>query len=103
MKAWIALRNARHGAGLSQRELARLVGMPQPAIARIEQSRVTPRVDTLDRLLAACGLELSVAPRLGAGVDRTVIRRLLKLSARERLDLAVLEAANMAKLLEARR
>lgn len=103
MEAWIALRKARHGAGLSQRELAKRVGMPQPAIARIEQGRVTPRVDTLTRLLAACGQALSTTPRLGAGVDRTVIRQLLKLSARERLDLAVVEADNMAKLLEARR
>ena len=73
--------------------------MAQPAVARIEQARVTPRVDTLDRLLAACDHTLEIRSRRGAGVDRTVIRQLLKLTPRERLDLAVAEAINLARLL----
>ena len=84
---------------MSQRELARRAGMAQPAVARIEQGHVTPRVDTLDRLLAACGHELDIRSRSGASVDRTVIRQLLKLTPRERLDLAVAEATNLARLL----
>ena len=96
------LRNARKAAGLSQRELARRADMPQPAVVRIEKGRVTPRVDTLGRLLAACGVELSTDHRPGAGVDRTVIRQLLKLSPRERLELAVTEARNLERLLAAR-
>ncbi len=76
--------------------------MAQPAIARIERGTVVPRVDTLDRLLVACGHSLEVERRLGAGVDRTVIRELLRLTPRERLDLAAEEASNMARLLRAR-
>lgn len=87
---------------MSQRELARLADMPQPAVVRIEKGRVTPRVDTLIRLLGACGLELSTGPRPGAGIDRTVIRELLKLSPRERLKLAVTEARNLERLLAGR-
>lgn len=73
--------------------------MPQPAIARIEQGRVTPRVDTLLRLLEACGQDLATRSRLGEGVDRTVMRQLLQLTPRERLDLAVIEATNLQRLL----
>ena len=98
MEAASALRDARKAAGLSQRDLAQLAGTPQPAIARIEQGRVTPRVDTLTHLLAACGRELELVPRPGQGIDRTVIRQLLKLSPRERLNLAVAEATNLKRL-----
>lgn len=92
MKAARLLRTARRRAGLSQRELADAAGVAQPAIARIESGRVQPRVDTLDRLLEACGWDLEVAPRLGIGIDRTVMRRLLRLSEPERFRLAVDEA-----------
>ena len=70
--------------------------MPQPTIARIERGRISPRVDTLERLLHTCGLELDVQPRAGAGVDRTAIRALLKLTPAERAQLAVDEARNVA-------
>lgn len=99
MDASVALRRARTEAALSQRALARLAGVPQPAIARIEQARVTPRVDTLTHLLAACGRDLELSSsRLGQGVDRSVIRRLLRLTPRARLDLAVAEATNLKRL-----
>lgn len=97
------LRQARTAAGLSQRALARRAGMAQPAIARIESGKVNPGVDTLVHLLAACGFELAAAQRVGEGVDRTVIRELLKLSPRERLELAVEEAHNLTRLLVAAR
>ncbi|MGH2810631.1 MAG: helix-turn-helix domain-containing protein, partial [Actinomycetota bacterium] len=45
------LRESRRKAGLSQRQLARLSGVAQPAIARLESGRAVPRVDLLDRLL----------------------------------------------------
>jgi transcriptional regulator with XRE-family HTH domain len=75
----------------------------QPAIARIESERVNPGVDTLTHLLEACGFELAATPRPGEGIDRTVMRALLRLSPRERLELAVEEANNLARLLEAAR
>jgi transcriptional regulator with XRE-family HTH domain len=68
MQAAELLRQARTDAGLTQRELANRAGVPQPAIARIESGGVSPRVDTLDRLLAACGRQISHAPA-GSEVD----------------------------------
>jgi hypothetical protein len=66
-------------------------------IARIESGRSMPRVDTLARLIAACGM--SVELRLAPEVDRTAIRELLRLTPRERLDLVVAEARNLEGLI----
>jgi predicted transcriptional regulator len=98
-----ALRQARRRAGLTQRELAQRAGVPQSAIARIESGRVVPRIDTLDRLLRVCGDQLEAVPKLGEGIDRTLIRNMLKLTPDERLDLASAEGRNLAKLLASRR
>lgn len=73
-------------------------GVKQPAIARIESDQVSPRVDTLDRLLRACGADLEPTRRLGVGVDRTMIRELLKLTPRERVELAIKEARLLADI-----
>ena len=62
--------------------------MPQPAIARIESGRVSPRVATLNRLLAAAGHALEVAPAIGVGVDRSLIREALSRTPEERLAAA---------------
>jgi transcriptional regulator with XRE-family HTH domain len=103
MDAGRALREARRRAGLTQRALAGLAGVPQPTVARIESRAVTPRVDTLDRLLAVCGLTLVVAPRPGAGVDRSTIRALLELSPTERIRLAAREWRNLDRLVSGAR
>lgn len=63
MDAARVVREARGRAGLTQRELAQATGIHQPAIARIETGDVVPRVDTLGRLLAACGASLVVEQR----------------------------------------
>ncbi len=94
------LRDARHRAELTQRQLAQKSGIPQETIARIERGRADPRVNTLDRLLAACEFGLEVMPRLGIGVDRTQIQALLRLSPTERLEVAV---ANDRHYVELRR
>jgi predicted transcriptional regulator len=94
-KAARLLRGARGRAGLTQRQLAAAAAVSQPVVARIESGTVVPRVDTLDRLLAGCGEALESRPRLGIGVDRSVIRRLLELSPAERARLAVEEARNL--------
>jgi uncharacterized protein len=98
MDAAQTLRDARRRAGLSQRALARRANTQQPAVARIESSAVVPRVDTLDRLLAACGLALATVPR-PAGIDRTQIRDLLALSPGDRLRLAARDGRNLDRLL----
>jgi transcriptional regulator with XRE-family HTH domain len=93
MQAGAMLREARRAAGLSQRELARRAGVPQPAVSRIEREHGSPRIDTLDRLLRQCGKQLELAERPGLGVDRTLIRERLRLSPGERARLTAHEWA----------
>ena len=95
-----ALRDARRRAGLTQRELAGRAGVPQPAIARIERGTISPRIDTLTRLLAAAGAALEVTPRLGEGVDRGLIRAALQRTPEERVRAAGKAGTNLARLLE---
>lgn len=85
MNAARALRVARLKAGLSQAELARRAGVPSQVVNRIELAQRVPRVDTLDRLLAAAGASLTVSRRLGAGIERGPIRELLAMPPRSRL------------------
>jgi transcriptional regulator with XRE-family HTH domain len=85
MKTARLLSLARRRAGLTQRELATIAGVAQPAIARIERGRISPSVATLDRLLRATGHVVELAPLEGAGVDRTLIRAALARTAEERL------------------
>lgn len=99
----VELQRCRLLAGLSQRALAERTGFKQPAIARIESGAVLPRVDTYERLLAGCAREIATVDERGQGVDRTVMRRLLKLTPRQRLELAAQEAMNIAPLMGAAR
>jgi transcriptional regulator with XRE-family HTH domain len=85
---------ARFGAGLSQRELARRSAVPQAAISRIERGLVSPRTETLDRLLRACGRDVGLVARPGTGLDRSLIRERLRLTTSERARLAVREWEN---------
>jgi transcriptional regulator with XRE-family HTH domain len=85
------LRMARRRAGLTQRGLARRAGVPQPTISRIERGQVSPSIATLGPLIQACGMQLEVVDRPGAGVDRSLIAQRLALSPRERLRRAVTE------------
>lgn len=79
------LRHARRRAGLTQRALAAVSGVPQETIARIESGATQPRFDTLDRLLAASGFGLEVMPRPGVGVDRSLIQEALQRTPAQRL------------------
>jgi DNA-binding XRE family transcriptional regulator len=47
--------------GLSQRELADLSGLKQPAIARLESFQSTPQIDTLIKALRPLGYTISLA------------------------------------------
>ena len=101
MKAARAVRYARRRAGLTQRALAAKAGVPQPAIARIERGVVSPRLDTLLPLLEAAGFTLEVAPVIGQGVDRTLIRAALELSPEDRIRGAAEAARNLRAFREA--
>jgi transcriptional regulator with XRE-family HTH domain len=94
------LRYARHRAGLTQREVADRAQVPQPAIARIESGGVSPRLSTLLPLIEATGFALELAPRIGEGVDRTLIRSSLDRSPEERIRAATAAARNLDAFIE---
>jgi ribosome-binding protein aMBF1 (putative translation factor) len=54
------IRRLREAHGISQAELGRRIGSTQPAIARLEAGRVSPTLETLDRVAAALGVELMI-------------------------------------------
>ena len=53
---------AREQRGLSQRDLAELSGIKQPAIARLESLKATPQIDTLFKMLIPLGYTLEIVP-----------------------------------------
>lgn len=97
------LREARLRALLTQRGLATAARVPQSTVAKIETGTITPRVDTLDRLLEACGHGLESLPRPGIGVDLTLIDEQLRRSPEERLRAAASAARALDRLLRATR
>jgi len=92
------LAQARRVAGLSQHTLSVRTVVTQASISRIEDGKTFPRVDTLERLLEACGFTVELAPLLGQGIDRTTMRDLLRLSPVERARIAVEEARNLERI-----
>ncbi len=54
------IRGLREAHGISQAELGRRIGSTQPAIARLEAGRVSPTLETLDRVAGALDVELVV-------------------------------------------
>lgn len=58
---WAILQEARRRAGLSRAELAERAGTSRAAVTRYETARTEPSIATLDRLVAACGLELRMS------------------------------------------
>jgi ribosome-binding protein aMBF1 (putative translation factor) len=53
---------AREQKGISQKRLAEMSGLKQPAIARLERMKATPQVDTLFRVLKPLGYTLAIVP-----------------------------------------
>jgi len=53
------IREARLRAALTQAELGARLGTPQSVIARWERGTVSPSLETVRRILRACGLELT--------------------------------------------
>ena len=94
------LNMARRRAGLSQRELSRRAGVPQSTISRIESGLVSPSIQTLEKLVRACGMELEVVDRLGIGVDRSLIREYLELTPADRAHAATSAAQKLQRTLE---
>jgi transcriptional regulator with XRE-family HTH domain len=103
MTAARLLRQARRRAKLSQRELGRRANVPQSTVARVELGSLSPRADTLERLLRALGQTLTFEPLLGVGIDRTQIRARLALTPEQRLARVAAGARTMRSLQGARR
>jgi transcriptional regulator with XRE-family HTH domain len=79
------LKAARWQAGLSQRQLARAVGVPSSTLSRYETGAMLPSLRMLDRVLAACGKDLQATlVQRHADVDAE-LDRLAGLSLRDRL------------------
>jgi transcriptional regulator with XRE-family HTH domain len=98
MSAARLLTYARRRAGLSQRALARKAGVPHSTVARIELALLSPRADTLERLLRVAGQTLTTEPTLGVGIDRSQVRELLRLTPGQRARLAAADAAALDAL-----
>ena len=82
------LREARTRAGLSQRGLARRAGTAQSVIARIERGQSSPTWETLERLLAAAGAEISARTELAvaAGSMLYEVPGILRMTPEQRLQ-----------------
>src|SRR4051794_3154016 len=80
------VREARHGAGLTQAELAERLGLSQAAIARLERPGANPTLRTLQRAVEATGnqLELGSSPRKRS-FDETLIASNLRMRPADRL------------------
>lgn len=55
-----AVCNARHNAGMTQADLAAVIGTKQSAISRIESGKVMPSIRMLDKIAEALGLRLNI-------------------------------------------
>jgi transcriptional regulator with XRE-family HTH domain len=78
------IREARAHAGLTQAELARRLGTKQSVVSRWERGLDVPRVDTLGRILHACGFEADLIFRRHDDEDRSQIAERLSRSVDER-------------------
>jgi transcriptional regulator with XRE-family HTH domain len=115
------VRAARKSRSLTQRQLAEISGVRQSNISAIEGGRRVPSADTLNRLIVACGYELSATagsrtifcplPHAGWFPDDDLPRRAdddppdeppalgpdMSMDERVRAITAVLEAANATR------
>lgn len=102
MNASVLLKTYRRIAGMTQRDVARRAGVPQSTVARIETGRLSPRLETFERLLRACRYSLSIVPS-GSGLDRTLIREMLALTPAQRLQASMRDARASTRLSTATR
>jgi transcriptional regulator with XRE-family HTH domain len=99
MEADALVRRARRDAKLTQAQLARRLGMSQPAVVKLERPGANPTVRTLDRVLRATGHQLELrAPEWTPSVDESLIRQQLALEPAERLRQLERHAAQVRRL-----
>lgn len=68
------LKAAREDKGLSQRALAKIAGVPQSHISKIETAGVDLRVSSLTEMARALDLELELVPRKAVPAVKSIIR-----------------------------
>jgi ribosome-binding protein aMBF1 (putative translation factor) len=73
----VAVAVIRHRATreLSQRDLANLLGMEQPQVARLERGDVNPSMETLMRVANGLGIEFTINVRPANAKARLVTRK----------------------------
>lgn len=73
----VATALVRHRAehDLSQRDLAKRLGMKQPQVARLELGEVNPSIATLMRISSALGIEFTIDVRPAGHPARKVTKR----------------------------
>jgi transcriptional regulator with XRE-family HTH domain len=86
MRGGSVIRAARRRAGITQKELARRLGTSQSVVARWESGRVSPTVETLSRVVRACGLNLVISLRPADDHDVGLALESQKLTPAQRLD-----------------
>lgn len=59
----VMIARLREDNGLSQRDLARITGLKQPQIARIESGDYLPTLETLWKLADALGAQVIIGPQ----------------------------------------
>ncbi len=69
-----ALRGARKREGITQRQLASRVGLPQAHISRIEHGKVDPRLSNAVRIARAVGFDPVLIPRRALPAVLAVLR-----------------------------
>jgi len=73
----VAIAVVRHRAerGLTQRDVAALLDMTQPQVARLERGDVNPSMDTLMRVAGGLGIELTIDVRPSNAKARLVTKK----------------------------
>jgi ribosome-binding protein aMBF1 (putative translation factor) len=71
----VAVTRARAERGLSQRDLATLLGMTQPQVARLERGDVNPSMETLIRVASGLDIEFAINVRPAARKPRLTTRK----------------------------
>lgn len=73
LAAKVSLRRARSEARLTQAELAKLAGVSQPMIAKLENPDSNPTIETMEKVARALGrrLEIQLTPENGHRAGRT--------------------------------
>jgi hypothetical protein len=98
MPSAVVIRNARKRAGLTQAQLAQRLDKSQSEIGRWERGEVEPSFETLQRIVAACGLELTTQLTRADDSYDAHIERMLRLSPADRVRRAAQHAASNRRL-----